>query len=108
MCDNLAFRSELVIARKHTRFGEQRFEEAVSQAVVSLRQFQASEAERISLYRNLTLKEHDADAFLLRAFKTRVLNTRTLPLAIEHWENPRIDDSSHGLAGRCSMLSLPL
>src|SRR5205823_2581486 len=29
VCDNLAFRSELLVRRKHTRFGQERFGEAI-------------------------------------------------------------------------------
>src|SRR5438552_1563011 len=39
VCDNLSFRSELLVRRKHTRFGELRFSNAISQAVTSLKSF---------------------------------------------------------------------
>lgn len=38
VCYNLAFRSELLVRRKHTRFGHTRFVEAIAQAVGTLEQ----------------------------------------------------------------------
>ena len=35
VCDNLAFSSEVVIAKRHTRFGEDRFNEGIAKAVAS-------------------------------------------------------------------------
>ena len=47
VCDNLAFRSELLVHRKHTRFGEERFQEEICEAVTALDQFRVAEAARI-------------------------------------------------------------
>src|SRR4029077_14268488 len=47
VCDNLAFRSELLVRRNHTRNGALRFQEAICQAVQSLQQFKEVEGERI-------------------------------------------------------------
>src|SRR3954449_13306587 len=51
VCDNLAFRSELLVTRKHTRFGDRRFREAISQAVLDLDSFRRAEVGRIALMR---------------------------------------------------------
>lgn len=60
VCDNLAFRSELLVARKHTRFGGDRFREAISQAVQSLQQFRDVEARRVARYRDTPVTDEAA------------------------------------------------
>jgi len=52
VCDNLSFTADLLVARKHTRFGQDRFREAIAQAVVSLAQFQQVEGDRIRRFKN--------------------------------------------------------
>jgi hypothetical protein len=47
VCDNLAFRSELLVRRKHTRFGQVRFQNAIADAVQSLASFKQAEECRI-------------------------------------------------------------
>jgi hypothetical protein len=51
ICDNLAFRSELLVSRKHTANGRLRFREAISRAVGELESFRAVESRRIELMR---------------------------------------------------------
>ena len=51
-CDNLAFRSELMVKRKHTLRGEARFAEGIAQAVMSLTQFKEMEKARIQAMTN--------------------------------------------------------
>jgi hypothetical protein len=47
VCDNLAFSSAVVVSRKHTRFGAERFREAMHHAVAGLSEFQAIEAKQL-------------------------------------------------------------
>src|SRR5205823_8228403 len=47
VCDNLAFRSEQVIARKHTTHGVERYQEAICKAVSGLASYREQEAARI-------------------------------------------------------------
>src|SRR5207249_3125774 len=50
VCDNLAFRSELLVKRKHTRFGRERFTAAIGDAVSQLQQFELGESKRIERF----------------------------------------------------------
>lgn len=88
VCDNLAFNSEIYVSKKHTRFGEERFNEGISSALTALGQFRTVEARRIAHYRDVVLDEDDAAACLLHGFEEGILSTRTLPLAIEEWRKP--------------------
>jgi hypothetical protein len=62
VCDNLAFRSELLVRTKHTRFGQERFMTAICAAVQRLQNFQASEVFRLEQARSTRLTEHQAES----------------------------------------------
>ena len=51
VCDNLAFTSEIVVSKKHTRFGQERYLEGLASAVGSLNQYRESAACWISQLR---------------------------------------------------------
>jgi len=89
VCDNMAFSSEIVIARRHTKFGETRFQEAVSKAVLGLHEYQTLEAERIARLQEWELSPQSADSLLLRSFETGIVSSRLLPDVIREWREPR-------------------
>ena len=91
VCDNLAFRADLLVARKHTRFGQDRFREAIVQAVGSLGQFQQVEAERISRFQHLALSDERAESLILRSFERGFVSYRALPDVIYEWRQPSHD-----------------
>lgn len=92
VCDNLAFSSEIVIARKHTRFGETRFQEAVSQAVVALPDYQSQAGERIKRLQAWELTPDEADALLLRSFEQGLVSIRHFADCIRAWREPAYED----------------
>src|SRR5262249_8667083 len=92
VCDNLSFSSEVVIARKHTRFGEQRFNEALSHAVLGLRQYEAVARERIDRLRHGELSEDAANSYLLQAAERGVVGWRLLPKVIQEYRHPRHEE----------------
>ncbi len=88
VCDNLAFSSEIVIARRHTKFGADRFNEAVSNAVLGLHEYQVSAQQRIAQLQNWELSLLEADSLLLKSFETGIISSRMLPAVIAAWRNP--------------------
>lgn len=88
VCDNLAFRSEIVVSRKHTRFGADRFAEAIAQAVGNLSQFQQAEAERIDRFRATEIPDTTAESLILRAYERDVLSHYLLPRVLADWRKP--------------------
>jgi hypothetical protein len=88
VCDNLAFHSEIIISRRHTRHGELRFNSAVSQAVLGLHEYQRTAADRIGRLQQWELSAIEADAMILRAFEKGLVSTRTLPAVIKEWREP--------------------
>jgi len=88
VCDNLAFRSELLVRRKHTVFGERDFVRRIAEAVSSLPSFQEQEAHRIERMRSAELADDQADALILRGFERGIVGARELPRVLQQWRNP--------------------
>ena len=88
VCDNLAFSSDVVINRRHTRFGQDRFVEAIAASVAGLCQFQEAEALRIEAYQNTELSRDRANSLILQAYETGIVGARLLPDVIRQWRQP--------------------
>jgi hypothetical protein len=91
-CDNLAFRGEITVARKHTRFGDQRFIEALARAIRSLTQFQTAESARIRRFQQTDVNDTTAESILLRAYERGIVSHRLLPGAIRQWREPPYEE----------------
>ncbi|HEY1656440.1 MAG TPA: hypothetical protein VGF86_15160 [Candidatus Tumulicola sp.] len=91
VCDNLAFTSEIVVSKKHTRFGQQRYLEGLARAVASLNQYRESAAHWIGQLQNYELSEDAANSYLLRAYEQGIVGLRLLPLVLEEWRHPHLD-----------------
>ena len=92
VCDNLAFQSEITVNRKHTRFGAQRFQEAMALAVGTLPQFLKAEQERVKTFQTTTITDELAEAMMLRSYERGILSPRLLPEVIEAWRKPPFED----------------
>src|SRR3954451_10244171 len=89
VCDNLAFRSDKVIAKKHTTFGPDRYREAICRAVGELQEFRQMEADRIRRMQQAVIADHYAEAMLLRLYQDEgILSPRSLPVALKQWREP--------------------
>jgi hypothetical protein len=92
VCDNLAFSAEILVRRKHTKLGEERYREGIAVAIGKLGAFQQTEAVRILAYREEEIDSIAAESLILRAFKAEIVSTKTLPAVIKHWDTPEHDD----------------
>lgn len=92
VCDNLAFSSEVVISKRHTRFGENRFREGIVNAVGQLSSYQALEAKRIETLQDRQLDETQAESLVLRAWDKKLIGTRTLRPLLEEWRHPSFEE----------------
>lgn len=92
VCDNLAFSSEIIVTKKHTRFGDRRFADAIAQSMSQLSQFQGTESRRIAWMQQADLSEDAANSYLLQAFETSIVGPRLLPLAIKEWREPQHEE----------------
>jgi hypothetical protein len=91
VCDNLAFRSELLVRRKHTRFGEQRFANEIAAAVQSLASFKQAEEVRIKRMMQADLNEDQAYALILRAFEKAMISSLSIGKVLKEWHDPAHD-----------------
>ena len=92
VCDNLAFRSELLVRKKHTLNGERNFVKSIASAVSSLTSFKEAEAERIKRFTHTPLGNDLADALILRAYERGVIGAHQLPRVIHEWRNPPFEE----------------
>jgi hypothetical protein len=92
VCDNLAFRSELSVRRKHTRNGHARFGEAIVHAVRNLVQFKTHETERIKRLQHAEIDDRQAESFMLRAYERQLVSHRALPGVIREWRSPSFEE----------------
>jgi hypothetical protein len=88
VCDNLAFASELLVRRKHTRFGQQRFAAAIGEAVARLKDFEAAEEGRIERFMGHSLSDTAAESLILRSFEQGLLPTPFVLRALSEWRVP--------------------
>lgn len=87
-CDNLAFKSDLLVKKKHTLNGEINFAKAISEAVVTLGTFKEMEAARVARFLATILTDDQADSIILRSIESGVLGIRDLGRVLRHWRNP--------------------
>ena len=92
VCDNLAFASEILVVRKHTRFGETRFNQAIAASVQQLHQYVDVEAKRITWMRQAEVTEDLANSLILQAYEQNIVGARLLPSVIREWREPSHDE----------------
>ncbi len=92
VCDNLGFTSEIVVSKKHTRFGQERYLEGISRAVAGLHQYQEAASHWIDRLRHWDLSEDAANSYLLQAYEQNVIGARLLPQVIKEWRQPKFDE----------------
>jgi hypothetical protein len=91
VCDNLAFRSELLVRRKHTRFGQVRFQNAIADAVQSLASFRAAEEHRIGRMMATELSDDQALALIVRGMERAIIAAPVIPKVVAEWRAPHHD-----------------
>ena len=92
VCDNLAFRSELVVRRKHTVNGMKAFGTAIGSAVASLTSFKEAEEVRIRRMAEMELAPAAASHVILSAFRRGIISSLQLPKVCAAWEEPAHED----------------
>jgi len=92
VCDNLAFTSEIVVSKKHTRFGQERYLEGLARAVASLDQYRESAACWIGQMQTYQLSDDSANSYLLQAYEQDIIGARLLPLVIREWRSPKFEE----------------
>jgi hypothetical protein len=98
VCDNMAFRSELSVRRKHTRKGHTRFGEAITAAIKNLVQFKTHEAERIKRLQHAEIDYYHAESLMIRTYERQLVSHRALPGVIREWRSPSYEEYQDGTA----------
>jgi hypothetical protein len=89
ICDNLAFRSDLMVRRKHSPQGIANFSNDIAGAVMQLTSFKEAETVRIAALADTTMPDERADSFILRAAIERgVIPLRAIPHVVRAWKEP--------------------
>ncbi len=94
VCDNLALTGdwdELTISRKHTRFGEHRFVEALSLGISKLAHYREIEGVRVDKMRSTAIGDEAAYALFMRAFEAELLSHRVIRDCLRQWKDPGYD-----------------
>jgi hypothetical protein len=90
VCDNLAFRSDLMVRRKHSPNGVAHFSADIATAVMQLASFKDAETARIALMAETTMPDERADSLILRAAVERgIIPLRSIPHVVKEWKEPR-------------------
>jgi hypothetical protein len=92
VCDNLAFRADLLVKRKHTINGARNFQGAIAQAVMSLGEFKEMEAGRVKKMQERELTSDKADSLILRSYARGMISALQLPLVLQEWQEPSHED----------------
>jgi hypothetical protein len=88
VCDNLAFRAELLVRRKHTVHGMTAFGRAIAGAVASLTSFKEAEEVHIRRMAETELTPERASHLILTAYRRGIISSLQLPKVCKAWEEP--------------------
>ena len=86
ICDNLAFSSEIVIARKHTRWILRDLDRMVSEASGRINQARIKQDERIGVYKDTPLADGDVHDLLVRSVDAKVMANSYIPKVLQEWK----------------------
>lgn len=87
VCSNLSFRSEINIARKHTRHVLRALPELVDLGIGRLIEHRNKQDLRFGSYKQLELTDHHASDLIIRAFEQRVVGPLRIQAVIDQWRN---------------------
>ncbi len=88
VCDNLAFSSEVVLSRRHTRFIVRDLPQLVERAVGQLGILRFDQDRRIAAYRAKAIDDRNAHHLLVKMIDAKVLPVTRLPAALDEWRTP--------------------
>jgi len=87
-CDNLAFSSQLVVARRHTKHIRRDLAGLISQAFGKLGDSIYAEADRLARYQLTALRERDARFLMIEGLRQRAWGPTAIPKIFQHWHEP--------------------
>lgn len=91
VCSNLAFHSEVVIKRKHTKNAKFALPSLVAEIIAPLRDKRIAQNNQFERYKALALQDDDADRLMMQMYRRGIINCSRIADVLEQWENPTCD-----------------
>ena len=98
VCDNLAFSAELIVNRKHTKFGLDAFRKSVYNAATSLDSFVLTESARMNRWKITKVTTSQRDEVILRALESTVFPKTMLGDVFREHVRPTYNEFRDGSA----------
>ena len=101
VCDNLAFSAELIVNRKHTKFGLDAFKRSIYDAATSLDSFVLTEGDRMRRWQDMKVTSSQRDNVILKSLESTVFPKTMLADIFREQVSPTYpefrDGSAYGL-----------
>jgi uncharacterized protein DUF932 len=91
VCDNTAFRSDIVVRRKHTQGSKRQLPGLIAEIIEPLKQQRVTQHMMFERYKGTTLDDGQADGLIMQMFRRQIINCTRIPEVLEQWENPSCD-----------------
>jgi hypothetical protein len=88
VCDNLSFRGEVKLSRKHTAYIERDLPALVGRAVGMLGALRRTQEERFDAYKRTEIIDTQAHDLIIRAMDLGALPVTKVPAALDQWRRP--------------------
>lgn len=88
VCDNLAFNSEIVLGRRHTKYVMNDLMDNIGRAVLSLHDKWKDHLRRVDHYKTVGLSNLQANDLIVRAFNEGILDKTQVAELISQWYAP--------------------
>jgi hypothetical protein len=89
VCDNLAFSSEIVVVRKHTRFIMRDLDKMVAEASGKIATARVSQAQRIAAYKDAPVSDAEVHDLLIRSVDSQVMANSYIAKVLGEWRAPK-------------------
>lgn len=91
VCDNTAFRSDVVVKRKHTPQSKRQLPGLIAEIIEPLKQQRIGQHTAFERYKGTPLDDDRADLLIMQMFRRQIINCTRIPEVLEQWENPACD-----------------
>jgi len=91
VCDNGAFRSDVVVRRKHTPGSKRALPGLIAEIIEPLKQQRITQHAMFERYKCTPLNDDRADQIIMQMFRRQIINCTRIPEVLEQWENPACD-----------------
>lgn len=91
VCDNTAFRSDIVVKRKHSPGAKRQLPGLIAEIIEPLREQRIGQNMMFDRYKGTELTDDRADQLIMQMFRRQIINCTRIPEVLEQWENPSCD-----------------